>query len=133
MKVFEFDPTTGKRGAQIDNVRISSWGGQSIQFQVEHGIIEPIEFVMPKGARNQNIVARVDAGRTDPKTGKDISYRHPTKWIAFCTGRWFAGRDDREGTWEWTILPPEGVVKPIGTDFSDPDYQLTAMGVPSNE
>lgn len=109
MKVFEFDPTTGRRGELLDQRKRAGWGDCSIKFAVDQGVIEPIEFVEPTW-NNCDITCHVDAG-VEIWRGADCefkSYRHPTKWLCFCTGQYTSGYD--KGMWVWWILPPGSAV-----------------------
>ena len=104
MKVFKFNPETGKRGAQIDNVALITFTDQGVDFQVNNGIIQPISYNLPI-VRGQNWTAHVDAG-----TMKESYLRD--EWVCFCMGSCVVGYD--EEIWEWKVLPPKSAIKPIG-------------------
>ena len=108
MKIFDFDPTTGKRGEQIDNVRIASWTAQSVKWQVDHGTLCPIEFVQPADDATHKYTVHIDAGFTN-KYGVHETYRKRDKWIMFCLGEWMTG--EPHGIWEWIILPPSKLIE----------------------
>ena len=111
MKVFEFDPTTGRRGALIDNRKRASWGDHSVIFAVGEGLIEPIPHIEPTWP-NCDITVHTDAGIEAYRPGEAIefvSYRDPDRWICFCTGQYRSGLE--EGTWDWWILPPTSAIK----------------------
>ena len=115
MKVFKFNPKTGERGEQIDEVKMRGWTWQGVDYQVEKGFIEPIEYVKPEGRDNENWTAHVDAGITVFEDGesKDVSYLRD-EWICFCTGEYRTGMGqyrEKHGTWEWVILPPKSAIK----------------------
>lgn len=109
MKVFEFDPTTGRRGEFIENRKRAGWGDCCLTYAIKKGLVEPVEFVTPTW-NNCDITVHVDGG-VEIWTGADCefkSYRHPTKWVCFCTGQYQSGLD--KGVWDWWILPPVGLV-----------------------
>jgi len=108
MKVFTYDPTTGRRGKQVDDVRIASWCSTGVEYATENGMIEPIDFVSPVGfGSNSEVTVHIDAGITDDKYN-DVSYRHETEWRCFCLGEWVAGTGP--GEWQWAILPPSSLI-----------------------
>lgn len=110
MKIFHFDPTTGKRGDFIEATERASWTGQGVEYQVKHGIIEPIEYHKPIGfGRNAEVTVHVDAGRGF--IGEEVSYVQPDKWICFCLGAFNPGQG--QDTWVWVVLPPQTEIKPI--------------------
>ena len=108
MKVFSYNPVTGTRGEQIDNIKRASWTDQSVDFQVSHNIIEPINCKVPS-VRRQEWTVHVDAGISGEDL-KGISYQRD-EWICFCLGEFICGED--EGVWDWVILPPKSAVKSI--------------------
>ena len=111
MKVFEFDPATGRRGALIDNRRIASWGDCSITFAVGEGQIAPIEHVEPDW-HNCDVTCHIDAGIEVCRPGESIefvSYREPDKWICFSTGQYTSGLE--QGMWDWWVIPPTSAIK----------------------
>lgn len=111
MKVFEFDPTTGRRGELIEHRKRAGWGDYSIEFAVEKGIIEPIEGYATPTWNNCDITSHIDGGIEVYRKGEPIefvSYRHPTKWLCFCTGQYQSGLD--KGVWDWWILPPDSAI-----------------------
>ena len=112
MKIFKFNPETGKRGEQIGNARRASWTGQSVRYQVEQNMIEPIEAVIPKSGYSQEWVLHVDAGITD-KDMNDVSYLGD-EWICFCLGEFRVGQGG--GCWSWVVLPPKDLIKPISQE-----------------
>lgn len=115
MKVFKFDPATGRKGEQVDTRGVANWCDCSVEFAVEKGQIEPIECAKPLLGRDSEVTIHTDAGREYVvKGGKLISnsYQHSTDWLCFCTGRYRSGLD--EGTWVWVVLPPSRLI--ISTD-----------------
>jgi len=109
MKVFEFDPATGRRGEFIEHKKRAGWSDCGLTYAIENGLVEPVEFVTPVWG-NCDVTVHVDGG-VEVWTGaecKFVSYRHPTKWVCFCIGQYTSGLD--EGTWDWWILPPVGLV-----------------------
>lgn len=106
MKVYRFNPDTGSRDRHpIDNVQLASWAGQSVEWQVDHEIIEPISYVAPQFGGRTEVTVHVDAGITG-KDGEDISYRHDTEWRCFCLGQF-----DHNHCWDWVVLPPSSAVR----------------------
>jgi hypothetical protein len=105
MKVFKFDPKTGKRGEQIWTKQRIQWTGQSVRYQAEHGIIEPIECVIPS-VYGQEWNLYVDAGGLDHDYS-DVSYLCE-EWICFCIGEMRCGEEP--AYWDWTILPPKSLI-----------------------
>lgn len=102
MKVFEFDPRTGRRGAEIANWRIASWTDSRWNEYDGH---EPAGF-----GRDADVTVHHNAGIGIGDGER--SYRHPTKWICFSLGCWHMGIDDageRIERWQWVVLPPETV------------------------
>lgn len=108
MKIFAFDPKTGKRGEFIENSRVNKWTSSSIDWAVENCVIEPVECVVPKSSPTVNWTSHTDAGGYDNLADmNDVSYKRD-QWICFCTGEWFCGED--HGVWEWVILPPKDLL-----------------------
>jgi hypothetical protein len=97
VKVFKFDPATGRRGEQIDTRKCIDWTSEYL----------PVDFE-PRGfGTDAEVTVHHDAG---VGIGEDsYSYRYPDTWICFCSGEWHMGVND-DGTperrWVWTILPP---------------------------
>ena len=107
MKVFEFDPTTGKRGDCIDNVKVIEWTAESVEFAVNNDKIDPIECVMPVDNHRTEHTLHIDAGIGIGSTHK--SYRHATEWRTFCMGESMVGHG--KGVWCWIVLPPTDLIK----------------------
>ena len=104
MKVFEFDPKTGRRGEQIDIRPLAGWADCSLEFLASKGETVPACVVpnLPKA----NWCTHIDAGRETYSKADGItfvSYKHDTKWLCFCIGQLTCGLD--EGYWEWWIIP----------------------------
>lgn len=105
MKVFEFNPTTGKRGEQIDNIKRASWTGCSLSHAISTGYmlaIDSVDVTLPKRS-GQSWTAHVDAGASDAQ-GEHVSYLRDD-WICFCLGEFRTGPES--GVWEWVVLPPK--------------------------
>lgn len=103
MKVFEFDPVTGRRGAQIDNVRRAAWTDSRWNEYDGHA---PVGF----GA-DADVTVHHNAGITSADGSEEISYRRD-RWVCFSLGCWHMGvQDDGRPLeqWVWVILPPTSV------------------------
>ncbi len=87
MKVFEFDPSTGKRGAQIDDV-------QRPEFLRNP---EMAQCVLPKGQRDTDWFVATEAF---DRNNKRVVFDRP---VCFCLGQFTAGSDT---TWQWYALLP---------------------------
>lgn len=99
MKVFKFDPATGRRGEKIADWKRASWTDSRWNEYDGHA---PVGF-----GRGSEVTVHHNAGIG---LGDDErSYRHPDEWICFCLGCWRVGVHD-DGTpdehWEWIVLPP---------------------------
>lgn len=114
MKVFAFDPSTGRRGEHLRDAKRCLWTGQSYDYALSRGLVEPIEVVMPQRRPGVKHTLHVDAGSQGVFEGqfKDWSYQCD-EWITFCCGK--IGKrlpsGEIEGDWEWVILPPRGLIK----------------------
>jgi len=109
MKIFEFDPKTGKRGDYIESRRPHTYAGQFVSFQVSEGLIEPIQFRTPKWGPKDDVGVHVDAGRMEE------SYQFEDRWVCFCLGQ--RPHDEK---WEWVVLPPRNAIKRKCVDCGDP-------------
>lgn len=94
MKVFRFDPKTGRRGEQIDTRRRASWTDSRWN---EYPYANPVGF-----GRDAEVTVHRNAGTG--LIGDEISYRHATEWTCFCLGCWNCGPGT--DTWTWVVLPP---------------------------
>ena len=110
MKVFLFDPNTGRRGKQIDDVKMIDWAGKSYDYCVDNGMVEPILwFVEPTWRSNScQVTIHLDAGIGH--AGHEKSYRREDDWVCFCMGEWTCGTDT---SWQWIVLPPSNLIKLI--------------------
>ena len=87
MKVFEFDPSTGKRGDQIADI-------QRPDFLRNTGMAK---CALPRAARDTQWAVATEAfGRNNER----IEFDRP---VCFCLGQWTAGTDT---TWQWYALLP---------------------------
>ena len=107
MKIFEFDPTTGRRGELIETAKCMSWTDCSVEFAVNANSIEAIDYVAPAARPDAEHTVHVDAGSTD-RNGNDVSYRHPTEWRTFCYGC-----TAHDHVWCWVILPPTNAINSL--------------------
>lgn len=101
MKIFSYDPSTGRRGEQIDTAGVFEWTDQSVDYQVSNNVIKPIDCKVPE-IRGQNWTVHVDAGRGDESYQRD-------EWICACMGEMICG--EGQGEWEWVILPPKSAIR----------------------
>lgn len=88
MKVFEFDPMSGKRGQMICEMpRFHAYSNR-----------EGKRCTLPKADNDTmwNIATRVE-----DRNGKLVVFEHP---VCFCLGQFTAGQDT---TWEWVVYLPE--------------------------
>lgn len=108
MKVFAFDPTTGKRGKQIGERKLNMWTAESLDYMVREGYVEPIDVVLPADRHDAEHMVHVNAGIT-LSNGEDVSYADPEQWVCFCYGKWGTPADGYR--WKWIILPPSNAVK----------------------
>jgi hypothetical protein len=94
VKVFKFDPATGKRGELIGTRKRASW---TDSLWLGYDGQTPVGF----GA-DADVGVHHDAGTG--LVGDEMSYRHETEWTCFCLGCWHMGPDDNR--WQWVIVPP---------------------------
>jgi len=125
MKVFEFHPATGTIGEQIDTRRCASWGDCSLKHLKAEGFSVP-EYKLPSRT-DATFDTHIDAGSESVVDGKlaFVSYRHETKWLAFCVGQSQCGL--YEGIWIWWIIPSKEAYVP--TDEIYVKYQSRKEGV----
>lgn len=110
MKVFEFNPETGRRGEQIGNSKRINWTGCGIDYLANNGYVEKINYRKPSDTATEEWTCHEDAGKTIVgKNGlEDVSYLSD-KWICFCSGKYEVGHGKE--VWEWVILPPKDLIK----------------------
>ena len=92
MKVFKFNPKTGRRGESLYGARLATW---TDAYDSTYSGPEPDGF-----GNNADVHVHKDAGVSDREMN-DISYRHDTDWVCFCFGQIV------NGPWEWVIIPPK--------------------------
>ncbi len=115
MKVFRWNPETGRRGREIQSIKRASFTGQSVDYQVRNKMIKPIEYRKPVSKVNEDWTVHVDAGVGD------ISYL-TDQWICFCLGEFKVGVLDSglgKYSWTWVVLPPKQLIEPINQDTID--------------
>jgi hypothetical protein len=104
MKVFKFDPKTGKRGEQIDTIARPSTFGQSVEFAQSQGVQTHLSFVKPSNTDSQVWSSHIYMGREDA-TGELVVSEYDT-WVCCCSGE-CNGQPTSTGTaWVWHIIPP---------------------------
>lgn len=88
MKIFKFDPTTGKRGEQISDIQrffsYSNMAGASC--------------VLPKNAKDTNWQV---ATKVEDRQGNEVKFTEP---VCFCMGQMTCGSDT---SWEWIAYLPQ--------------------------
>jgi hypothetical protein len=88
MKVFKFDPATGKRGEQISEVprffAYSNMGGASC--------------VLPKHSKDTTWSV---ATKVEDRQGNEVTFAEP---VCFCMGQMTCGSDTN---WEWIAYLPK--------------------------
>jgi len=91
MKVFEFDPTTGKRGRVIGH----------LDGPVDMTNRSRISCKLPRASRTEawNVVDRITRHR------REVQFDRP---VCFCSGQYFAGTADKTGEWWWHVYLPPG-------------------------
>ena len=96
MKIYKFDPATGKRGEHIDTRELLEWTDARAR----------IDCVLPNTPGEKWSVHQ-GAGATGPDH-KDLSYQ-TDEWICFCWGPLVRGEEFVAGEeiWEWIVLPPK--------------------------
>ncbi len=117
MKIFKFDPETGRRGAHVADWKRASWTAARWNAYDGH---EPVGF-----GRDAEVTVHHDAGITSRDGSEDISYRTREYWICFCLGCWRVGHDENGPVehWEWIVLPPHGHPTPeLPVDPRQIDY-----------
>lgn len=102
MKIFSYDPKTGKRGEQIDYLPVASWADCSVDYLISQGKMEDLGWVTADFGPGTETTIHADGGNCD-RDGKSVSYRRDV-WICFCTGHWGQGSHQH---WEWVIIPSE--------------------------
>lgn len=114
MKVFAFDPKTGRRGEHLRDVKRTCWTREWYDHAKSNGYVEPIDFVMPQQRPGVNHAVHLDAGSQAVIDGKFVDWSYLCdEWITFCSGK--IGKrlpnGEIEGDWEWVILPPKSLIK----------------------
>lgn len=104
MKVFKFDPQTGKRGEQIDDIRRPSTFGQSVEFAQSQGKQTHLAFVKPSNTDSQVWSSHLYMGCED-KTGTLIVSEYDA-WICCCSGECNGQPTSTGMAWVWHIVPP---------------------------
>lgn len=109
MKLFAYDPTTGKRGELLNVVPRSTWASTSVKYCIKHGMMTDMGWIEPASRPGVNHTMHVDAGYFD------TSYQREDQWVTFCTGEWKAGQSP--AVWEWVILPSKKDLEKAGYNF----------------
>ena len=107
MKVFEFDPATGRRGAQIGDIQVPSALGNPGMAKC----------TLPRAARDTRWSVATEAF---DRNNERIEFDRP---VCFCMGQWTAGE---ETTWHWYALLPQD--DGVSADFLASQEELYAEG-----
>jgi len=97
MKVFKFDPKTGKRGELIDEIRLPSTFGQTIEFAQSKGVQTHLSYKKPASFGDMFWESHIYMGRDDNK-GELVTSKYDC-WVCCCSGKYF-------DKWQWNIIPP---------------------------
>lgn len=100
MKVFAYDPITGKRGEFIEEQHRASFGGCSVGYAIKTGQLKDMGWVTGDFGGDSEVTIHTDAGITG-RDGKSVSFI-TDRWICFCTGKWKTGTKE---AWVWMVLP----------------------------
>jgi len=92
MKVFRFDPATGKRGELVADIARPCATGAAAQ-----GVKLPA---------STNTTQWWAINSAEDRRGQPITFPFP---VCFCTGEWFASMDHSDGCWHWYALIPQTV------------------------
>lgn len=97
MKVFKFDPKTGKRGELIDEIRLPSTFGQSIEFAQSKGVQTHLSYTLPDSYGDTVWESHIYMGRDDDE-GNLVTSKYDC-WVCCCSGKW-------NDEWVWNVIPP---------------------------
>ena len=106
MKVYSYDPITGKRGEYIESRACASFTAGSVKHAIAQGRMKDLNWVTGDFGKDSEVIIHVDAG-VSGKDGKDVSYVGD-KWICFCVGQHFIGQ--QEPVWQWVVLPSKQAI-----------------------
>lgn len=104
MKIFTFDPVTGKRGECIGIFPVATYADCGAAYAIENGKYAPFPLPSLPNRPNEKWTIHVDAGRFDTSYLTD-------QWVCFCLGCFTVNPQD-DGVWEWVVLPPKHLLQP---------------------
>lgn len=111
MKIFSFNPVSGKRGAFIEERKLATYTDCSVRHAVQQGDIEPIICRPIQARSNEEWMLHVDAGIMEQSYLGD-------QWICFCLGEWNPSQGE-EGIWSWVVLPPRSMIIKANPAFAN--------------
>lgn len=110
MKLFAYDPSTGKRGELLDVVKGGTWGGTGVKYCIANGMMRDMGWLVPASRPGVNHTMHTDGGYLD------TSYQREDQWVTYCIGKCRYGINDPE-VWEWVILPSKKDLAKAGYNF----------------
>lgn len=112
MKVFAYDPTTGKKGAFIENVPCVTWSGKFVSPMIENGQLKDLGWKTMSMGANTEVKMRLEGG-TGGCGDDSVNYRKEDQWVCYCEGLFTVGQTSE---WHWTILPSTKALLEAGID-----------------
>ena len=101
MKVYAYNPNTGKRGEYIEQRECASFTSGSVKHAISQGKMKDLHWVTGNFGKDAEVIIHVDAG-VSGRDGKDVSYVGD-RWICFCVGQWLIGQ--QAPVWQRVVLP----------------------------
>lgn len=108
MKIFSYDPKTGKRGNLIDDLERASYSSCSVNHLIRKGLMKDMGWITGDFGPDAEVTIHEDAGVGFGD--KTVSYRRE-EWVCFCIGFWRTGSQE---TWQWIVLPPTSALEEAG-------------------
>lgn len=123
MKIFSYDPQTGKRSGILRESKVASWTNQSLKFQTDGGFYKSPEapLARPYFGKDTTATIHVDAGC-------DASYLDDHLWVCFCLGKFTPG-----DIWQWVVLPSREWLAEHRTDKEFPTEEEIMEGMLAQE
>ncbi|MGL4756639.1 MAG: hypothetical protein ACRCXB_30160 [Aeromonadaceae bacterium] len=107
MKVYAYNPITGKRGEYIEQRECASFTDESANHAISQGKMKDLHWVTGNFGNDSEVTIHVDAGISG-RDGKSVSYVGD-EWICFCVGQWFIGQ--QAPVWQWVVLPSRQAIE----------------------